>query len=144
MTNSNATISPLSVCAAVILKKGKILLTRRPLDKKMGGFWEFPGGKIEPGETPQDALQRELQEELDIEIEVGPLLANVLHNYEWGAVAIHAFWCHWSGGQISHLEVIDHSWVTPAELPDYDILPADAPLISKLQAMDINDSFSFR
>ncbi|SDZ89627.1 8-oxo-dGTP diphosphatase [Desulfuromusa kysingii] len=130
--NSNMK-QPVHVCAAVIRHQQKILLTLRPEDKKLGGFWEFPGGKIEAGESPQYALQRELREELDIEVTVGALLETVYHSYAWGDVKILAYLCSWKSGVIKHLEVSDHSWVAPENLLDYDILVADQPIIRKLQ-----------
>ncbi len=136
MKANEKSASPLAVVAAVIVKNGKILITQRPKGKKQENFWEFPGGKIEPGEAPHTALLRELSEELDIIISVGPLVAKVLHNYDWGQVEIQAYLCEWIGGQIKHLEVQDHHWVAPADLRSHNILPADAPIIEKLQTMD--------
>lgn len=133
MIKNDTSKTPVEVCAAVIQQQGKVLLTLRPKDKRLGGFWEFPGGKIEAGESPQVALARELREELDIEIEVGALLETVSHCYEWGQVLILAYSCTWISGAIKHLEVADHRWVDTAELCDYDILEADQPIIKKLQ-----------
>ncbi len=130
--NANSS-PPIQVCAAVILHQNKVLLTLRPNNKQLGGYWEFPGGKIEEGESPQFALKRELQEELDIKIVVGPLLETVDYSYEWGKVLILAYLCTWEGGEIRHLEVADHRWVAPENLLDYDILAADQPIIKKLQ-----------
>lgn len=124
---------PLAVCAAVIEEEGKILLTERPADKQQGGFWEFPGGKIEPGESPQQALKRELREELGIEINVGPVLETVYHHYDWGSVLIIAFRCQRLSGEISHLEVSDHAWIEPKQFSTYPILPADRPILDKLR-----------
>ncbi len=133
MTNIDNCKPPVEVCAAVIQHQSKILLTLRPENKKLGGYWEFPGGKIEAGETPKVALRREIREELDIEIEVGSLLESVFHSYEWGNVLILAYTCTWNSGEIKHLEVADHRWVAPENLLDYDILSADLPIIKKLQ-----------
>ena len=135
MVNNNYQKAPVDVCAAVILHQNKVLLTLRPEGKRLGGYWEFPGGKIEVGESPQFALVRELREELDIEIEVGSLLETVDHSYEWGTVRILAYICTWQSGEIKHLEVADHSWVSPENLLDYDILVADQPIIQKLQEL---------
>ena len=132
MVNNDNQKPPVEVCAAVIRHQNKILLTLRPEDKRLGGYWEFPGGKIEAGESPQFALKRELREELDIEIVVGPLLETVHHRYEWGNVLILAYLCTWKSGEIKHLEVADHCWVAPENLLDYDILVADQPIIKKL------------
>lgn len=131
---------PLAVCAAVVEWQGKILLTERPLDKQQGGFWEFPGGKIDAGESPHQALKRELQEELAITIAVGPLLDTVYHHYAWGSVLIIAYRCTWLSGEIQHLEVADHVWVTPEQLVDYKILPADQPILDKLRSMNLKNA----
>lgn len=136
MVNSNNSQPPVEVCAAVIQYQDKILITLRPEGKRLGGYWEFPGGKIETGESAQNALKRELREELDIEIEVGALIETVHHSYEWGDVRILAYSCLWTNGTIRHLEVADHRWVAPANLLDYDILPADQPIIKKLQGKE--------
>ncbi|MBE0583292.1 MAG: (deoxy)nucleoside triphosphate pyrophosphohydrolase [Desulfofustis sp.] len=131
---------PIAVCAAVVLNHGKVLLTQRPADKKLGGYWEFPGGKVDHRESPHHALIRELREELDIEIEVGPILETVYHRYEWGQVLILAYQCFWKSGNIKHLEVEDHSWVAPKDLHGYNILPADQPIIEKLQTLNSTGS----
>lgn len=136
MTVNQYSTPPLAVVAAIILKNGKILITQRPENKNQGNFWEFPGGKIEPEESPQQALRRELTEELDINIAVGPLVATVLHQYEWGRVEIQAYLCDWLDGQIKHIDVKDHCWVDPADLFNHNILPADIPIIEKLQALN--------
>ena len=132
MGNNDHQKTPIEVCAAVIQHQNKILITRRPEDKRLGGYWEFPGGKIETGESPQTALIRELREELDIKIEVGALIETVHHCYEWGKVIILAYACTWKSGAIKHLEVSDHRWVAAKNLLDYDILAADQPIIKKL------------
>ncbi|MDX2479197.1 MAG: (deoxy)nucleoside triphosphate pyrophosphohydrolase [Desulfuromusa sp.] len=133
MTKHDSQKPPVEVCAAIIQHRDKVLLTLRPDDKRLGGYWEFPGGKIEAGESPQFALVRELREELDIEIEIGSLLETVSHCYEWGNVLIFAYLCTWISGEIKHLEVADHRWVSAEKLLDYNILEADQPIIIKLQ-----------
>ncbi len=134
MTTITDLTLPLAVCAAVIEHQGTILLTQRPGDKQQGGFWEFPGGKIEAGESPHQALKREIREELAIEISVGPVLETVYHRYDWGTVLIIAYHCTWLDGEIKHLEVADHALVVPEKLSAYNILPADQPIIDKLQS----------
>ena len=126
---------PVAVCAAVICHQGKVLLTKRPDDKLLGGYWEFPGGKIDENESPHFALKRELREELDIEIEVGVILESVYHRYQWGNALILAYLCSWTNGTIKHLEVADHSWVIPTALASYDILPADRPIVAKIEKL---------
>jgi 8-oxo-dGTP diphosphatase len=126
---------PVEVCAAIIIKQGEILITKRPEDKRLGGYWEFPGGKVDDNETQQQALIRELKEELDIEISVGDLFETVHHRYDWGQVMILAYLCTWKSGQLKHLEVADHRWVKAEDLMNFNILPADQPIIKKLQTI---------
>ena len=132
MSNKNSPSLPLAVCAAVIHHQGKILLTKRPADKPHGGFWEFPGGKIESGESPHQSLHREIREELDIKISIEAVFKTVYHRYAWGNVLIIAYHCNWLSGEIQHLEVADHRWLTPGQLRDYKILPADLPIIAEI------------
>lgn len=124
---------PVAVCAAVIENQGRYLITKRPADKKLGGFWEFPGGKIDPGESPHASLKRELCEELGIEISVEEVLETVYHHYEWGNVLILAYLCRWESGTIKHLEVADHAWVAPEDFNQYQILAADQPILKQIQ-----------
>ncbi len=128
---------PLAVCAAVVYHAGKILITQRPAHKPHGGLWEFPGGKIDQGESPHQSLIRELREELEIEIVVGPIIETVYHHYDWGAVLIFAYRCTWLAGKIKHLEVADHRWLSAADLYRYPILSADQPILDKLQNQDL-------
>lgn len=124
---------PCAVSAALLFRHGKVLITLRPLEKRLGGYWEFPGGKIDNGESPIAALKRELREELAIDIAVGPLYQTVLHRYDWGSAMILAYPCQQRGGAITHLDVADHRWVKLHELLTYKLLPADRPIIDKLQ-----------
>ena len=134
MPDNQTSPLPLAVCAAVIRHDEKILLTKRPANKPHGGLWEFPGGKIEAGESPHQSLRREIREELDIDISIGQVLETVYHHYDWGNVLIIAYHCSWQSGTIRHLEVADHHWVTASRLHEYNILPADLPIIAKIQA----------
>lgn len=128
-----ATQKVLIVCAAIIVRRQTVLLTLRPEGKPMGGYWEFPGGKPEPGESPHAALHRELREELDITIKIERLLEKVHYTYDWGAVRIDGYLCRHVGGTIKNLEVADHAWVSFDQLDQYRILPADGPFIELLQ-----------
>lgn len=123
---------PLIVTAAVIEKNGQILITRRPEGSRHAGYWEFPGGKLEEGESPQQALARELLEELDLPIEVGPLLDAVYYEYDWGPVLILAYQARPLATRIRNLQVAEHRWVDRDQLAEYQMLPADAPLVDRL------------
>lgn len=125
--------SPLLVTAAIIEENGKFLVTQRPAHKPHPHMWEFPGGKMDAGESPQQALQRELLEELAIEISVGSIFDVIYHSYDWGPVLILVYHCRWLSGEIKHLEVDTHRWVTLIEMGQLPLLPADQPLLTRLQ-----------
>ena len=123
---------PLIVTAAVIRDGDAILITRRPQESRHGGMWEFPGGKLDAEESPQECLRREIIEELGLEVAVESIFEIAYHRYEWGPVLILAFECRPLKGEIRHIGISDHRWVSPEEMPLYDILPADRPIIAKL------------
>ncbi len=124
---------PLIVTAAIVCKDDHILITRRPGGSRHEGMWEFPGGKLDPGESPSEGLRRELLEELGLDVAVKEIFEVVYHCYEWGPVLILAYHCAPIGGELRHIQVSDHRWVTPDDLDRYDILPADRPIIEKIQ-----------
>lgn len=123
---------PLIVTAAVIRKNEHILITRRPDGSAHAGLWEFPGGKLHDDETPEQGLAREIREELGLEIEVGEIFKVVHHGYDWGAVLLLTYLCRPLPGKIENLQVAEHRWVAPAELPQFPFLAADGPIIAKL------------
>jgi len=125
--------APLLVTAAVIIREDRVLITRRPDHKPQGGFWEFPGGKLNPGESPAAALQREMLEELEISVSVEEIIDVLYHRYSWGPVLILAYRCRITGGTPQDIEVAEHRWVPLKELHHYELLPADKPLIHQLQ-----------
>ena len=117
------------VVAALVEREGRWLVTRRPEGAHLAGLWEFPGGKIEPPESPAQALARELAEELAIDVEVGPLRWETSHDYPDRTVRLRFFDCRWTGGAIEHRGVAEHRWVTGAELRELPFPPADTELI---------------
>jgi 8-oxo-dGTP diphosphatase len=123
---------PLLVTAAVVFDGEKVLLTRRPDDKRHPGFWEFPGGKVDPGESPEQALCREMLEELDVEVRVSGIYEVVFYRYEWGTVLILAYQCELLSDTLRDLGVAEHRWVLPREMVNFNILPADQPIIDRL------------
>jgi len=123
---------PLLVTAAVVFDGEKVLLTRRPDDKRHPGFWEFPGGKVDPGESPEQALCREMREELDVEVRVSGIYEVVFYRYEWGPVLILAYQCELLTDTLHDLGVAEHRWVLPREMVNFNILPADQPIIDRL------------
>ena len=126
---------PLIVTAGIVCRDNEVLITRRPGGSRHEGMWEFPGGKLDPGESPAEGLKRELKEELDLDVEVGDIFEVVYHQYDWGPVLILAYLCRPLGSEIRNIEVSDHRWVLPADIDGYDILPADRPIIERIKGM---------
>ena len=122
----------IKVVAAVIRKDGRIFATQRGYGEYKDG-WEFPGGKIEPGETPQEALVREIREELDTEIEVGELIETVEYDYPTFHLSMDCFWCTIRKGDLTLLEAEDSRWLTRDTLFSVDWLPADLGLIRRIE-----------
>lgn len=120
------------VVAAVIRKDNKIFATARGYGEFKGG-WEFPGGKIEPGETPQEALVREIQEELDTEIQVGELIDVIEYDYPSFHLSMDCFWCEIVRGELILKEAEAARWLTKEELDSVEWLPADITLIDKIR-----------
>jgi 8-oxo-dGTP diphosphatase len=120
------------VVGAMIEKDGRYLITQRPPTASLPLLWEFPGGRVEPGETDQAALARELREEMDIAVEVGGRVIHVEHAYEAYDVDFCVYRCRLAAGPIQHLRVHDHRWVRPDELDQYEFPPADEKSIAKL------------
>ena len=128
---------PIVLVAAVALvdADGRVLLARRPLGKAMAGLWEFPGGKIGTGETPEQALIRELREELGIDTEQSCLapLAFASHSYDDFHLLMPLYVCRVWSGVATPKEGQELRWVRPARLRDFPMPPADAPLIPVLR-----------
>jgi A/G-specific adenine glycosylase len=113
---------------------GRFLITQRPLDGLLGGLWEFPGGKQEPGESLAQALAREIKEELAMEIEVGRPLTSIKHAYTHFRITLHAFHARHIGGRPHNLGVADHAWVRLEDLDGYAFAVTDQKIIAALEA----------
>lgn len=126
----------IEVAAAIITHNGRVFATQRGYGEFKDG-WEFPGGKMEPGETPQQALVREIQEELDTEIEVGELVETVEYDYPGFHLTMHCFLCTIRSGDLVLKEHEAARWLTREELDDVDWLPADVKVVEKLRLLQV-------
>ncbi len=128
---------PVVVAAAVVIRDGRVLLTRRAAGQHLAGMWEFPGGKLEDGESPEEALVRECREECGIDVEVAGILDVTHHRYPKKNVLLLFYRCGLRAGEVRHLQVADHAWVAPSELDRYPLPPADERVVARIQALDL-------
>jgi A/G-specific adenine glycosylase len=120
------------VCAAVIQRENRLLIARRPSNGLLGGMWEFPGGKVEASETHQQALQREITEELGCEISVGESFGIYKHAYTHFRVTLHAYRCNITSGEPKALDASEIRWVTPTELTGFPMGKIDRMISNDL------------
>ena len=120
------------VVAALIWDKDRFMICQRPADKARALLWEFAGGKVEPGETKEQALIRECREELAITISVGDVFMDVVHEYPDITVHLTLFHATVADGVAQKLEHNDIQWITPAQIPQYPFCPADEEILNKI------------
>jgi len=125
----------IEVSAAIIEKDGKVLIAQRQGNKSQGLKWEFPGGKIEPEETAEESLKREIKEELDIDIDVKEMFGESIYKYPTGTIKLIAFYSEWKSGDLKLFEHNAVKWVTVDELKAYDFAPADIAFIRKMEGL---------
>lgn len=118
----------------VIRNGDKFLICRRPADKARPLLWEFVGGKVEPGETPEEALVRECREELAVTLSVGDVFMDVVHEYPDIAIHLTVFNASIAEGTPRKIEHSDIRWITPGDIPHYEFCPADADILEQLMA----------
>lgn len=124
----------IDVVGAVILADDRVLAARRGPSMSLAGFWEFPGGKVEAGEDPQAALQREILEELECVIAVGERIETTRHEYSFGIVVLMSFWASLDVGEPTASEHTELRWCTADELEALSWAPADLPTVKKVQS----------
>jgi len=132
--NRVVTHPPIDVVAGVIRRDdGRILITQRLPDDTLGGYWEFPGGKVDPGEELRAALARELREELGLETEIGAEIHRIVHAYPDRDVRLFFYEVRILSGEPQKIEVADLRWVTLNEIGEYQFPEADRPLLEQLR-----------
>lgn len=124
------------VVAGMIGKDGRYLITQRRPTATLPLLWEFPGGKVEEGETDEDALLRELQEEMEIQVVIKERVIHVEHSYADYDVDFRVYRCELLSGDVKHLRVHDHRWVLPSELDRYEFPAADEKTMRQLLALE--------
>src|SRR6478735_678469 len=125
------------VTAAIIKDKNRLLIAKRHSKDPFGGKWEFPGGKIEPGETPQECLVREIKEELGVEVKIGPFYDDNVYNSKDQYVHLLFYWAEVIKGEVIRIVHDDLKWITIDELASFDFAPADIPIVKRLMKEDI-------
>ena len=125
------------VVGAVIRRDGRVLCAQRGAAGSLPGLWEFPGGKIEPGETPKQALEREIIEELECRVEVGDLITTTAHEYDFGVVNLTTFYCELIEGTPQLTEHAAVVWLLPSELGTLEWAPADVPAVALIEASGV-------
>ena len=137
--NSNNVICNMTilVAAAVIQKNGKFLIAKRASHKHLAGFWEFPGGKIEPNESAEDCLIRELYEELRIKVKIVHFLAKNIHDYGTMRISLSAYLCSFVDGDFTLVDHDEIRWVAFSEIGQYNLAPADIPLLKAIENINI-------
>ena len=121
-----------AVVAALIWENNKFMICQRPARKARGLLWEFVGGKVEPGETKEQALLRECREELNISLSVGDVFMEVVHEYPDITIHLTLFHATIAEGIPQKLEHNDIQWISPAQIPDYDFCPADDEILKRI------------
>lgn len=126
------------VVAALIWDNGKFMICQRPAHKARGLLWEFVGGKVEPGETKEQALIRECREELAVKLRVGSVFMEVIHEYPDITIHLTLFHAEIAEGVPQKLEHVDIRWITPAEISKYDFCPADTEILKRLGSSNLS------
>lgn len=122
----------IQAAAAILIQRGRVLICRRRPELRHAGKWEFPGGKVESGESPEMCLIREMKEELGIRVSVGDFFSETVYRYQRGPVHLLAYYVNWVAGEMVSEDHDRLEWVPPQHLKRYSLLPADLKFASKL------------
>jgi 8-oxo-dGTP diphosphatase len=121
------------VTAAILMKDKKIFIAKRPANDQLPHKWEFPGGKIEAGETPGECLKREMREEFGIDVRVGDYFCSSVYHYSHAEIELLAYFVDWVGGMMAPMAHAGIRWVMAQELSKFDFAPADVAIVERLQ-----------
>lgn len=127
----------IDVTAAIVKQKGKFLICQRAANKNCGLLWEFPGGKIEPGETEEQCIIRECFEELNINLSVDQKIADIVYEYPERTINLHFFLCHIVSGTLVIKEHNEIAWIEPIETNKYTFCPADEKFLSVIDLQSL-------
>ncbi len=122
----------IKVVCGIIIKDNRVLICRRKVEKSLGGYWEFPGGKVEDSESYEESLKRELVEELGLEVSIDSHFMNNTHRYEKATIELIAFKCSTDQTEIKSIDHDQIEWVDPTMLLDWKLAPADVPIAKAL------------
>ena len=126
-------MNQIEVVAAAIVKNGKLFIAKRPNKGEVGLKWEFPGGKIEPGETKEEAIKREISEELSAVIDVSKFITTVEYQYNSFHLTMHVFLCNLTGNDPIIREHVDSCWITKDQINNFDWAPADLKILDQVK-----------
>jgi 8-oxo-dGTP diphosphatase len=128
----------IKVTAAILVKDHKIIIAKRGPDDRLANKWEFPGGKVEFNETPEQCLKREIKEEFDIDVSVGEYLGSSIYHYDHISIELMAYRTYWENGKIDLKDHDDFKWISLEQLAEFDFAPADLVFVEKLQSGKIS------
>jgi 8-oxo-dGTP diphosphatase len=121
------------VTAAILIRGNKVFIGQRKAGKRLEYLWEFPGGKLEDGETLQECLVREMREEFGIDVAIREYFGESVYHYEQGSIKLIAYLVDWTAGEMSPTDHQDCRWVSFDDLENYEFVPADVPFVQKLR-----------